>query len=183
MNSMSDTPPSNGNQPTNRAAQLLLAEVMQPSEVAPASSLSLADYKAMCQEMLGGSVVLSEALLQERLAYIRKDSKLKQHFIPGYKYVPVVIPMSTFGNRLPDAEIASGDYLRTLMVDAFGRTVAGFSQQVTRTFDLLPAEIREAAFIVLGYENNEPNGISPKDRDMIAALYEASFRKLQALLV
>lgn len=179
---MNDTPTPKIDQPKNQTAQVFLAEVLQPPEGASRSSVSLTDYRAMCQGMLHGNVSLSDALLQERLEYIQKNSKLKQHFIPGYRYCPAVIPMSTFGNQLPDQEMANGDYLRTLVVDPSGQTVAGFSQQPTRIFDLLPQEVRDASFIIPGYESDEPHQITQKDRDMVAGLYEEAFRKLQALL-
>ncbi len=144
--------------------------------------LSLADYKEACKYFLGEQPVLPDALLEARVRYIYDDSKLKEHFKPGYRICPVVIPFSNMGMPLSKDELASGGYLRLLIINKEGRTLAGFGNEVCNTFGMLPTEVQAMACTIGAYDSPLAHVITEGDRTRIAQQYIEAFRKLQAVL-
>ncbi len=151
-------------------------------ETQKAQPLSLTDYKETCKYFLGNQPLLSDALLEARIRYIYDDSKLKDHFKPGYKVCPVIIPFSNMGMPLSKDELQSGGYLKLLIVNEKGETLAGFGNEVCSTFAMLPPEIQNLAFTIGTYERPESHLITPNDRTKIAQQYTTAYRSLEALL-
>lgn len=140
------------------------------------------EYKSLCREYFGGAPMFSEELLTKRLKYLEQDSKLKEHFRPGWKYCPAIIPFSNFGNALGPDEINNGDALRMLVIDGQGKTVNGFSQKPSRVFNRLPLEIQLLAFEVEPYTSNDPHIVTPEERAKVMIKYELAYRELEKLL-
>lgn len=166
------------------ARQTIRDEVIKPTTTPQEiKAMKLNDYKALCTEMLPDlNTALSDETLQRTLDYIDQDSHLKQHFALGFTYCPVVIPCGTYGTPLEDEAIKDGMYMRTLMIDQQGQTVAGFSQKTTHIFNLLPPEVQANAFTIPGYENPDQYTITDKDRAMVKKFYTDSFSALKKLL-
>lgn len=144
--------------------------------------MSLSDYRELNKLLLENQNPLPDSLLEERVRYIYEDSKLKYHFKSGYRICPVVLPFSNMGEPFTSREIQDGAHLRLLIVDEHGNTLAGFGNDVCKTFDMLPPEVQALAFTVGPYSTENPHIITPEDRTKIAEQYIASFRKLQQLL-
>lgn len=151
-------------------------------EMKQVQPVSLKDYKVLCQYFINGKSMLTDSMLEERIRYIYDDAKLKQHFRPGYKICPVVLPFDNIGLPLTPEELASGSHLRLLIINESGRTVAGFGNEVCSTFSMLPPEVQNVAFTVGSYERPEEHVISPNDRTRIAQQYTTAYRSLEALL-
>lgn len=151
-------------------------------ESEPIQPMSLQEYRNICRAYLGNKAILTPDLLAKRLDYIRQDSKLKEHFSAGNTYCPAIIPFSNFGNVLPEDEIAQGHALRTLVIDPQGKTINGFSQNPSRIFNRLPVEVQQLAFGIDTYESADLYGVTPQEREKIAAKYEAAYRKLVELV-
>jgi len=143
--------------------------------------LSLDEYSSACAEMLGDNF-LSEGLLQYWLNYIFDNSKLKVHFPAGYKCCLAAIPFSMYGNEMDQEEINNGAFLHLLLLDSDGRTFRGFSNKASYVADLLPKEVRQAAFTIPTYQGDGFSG-SQDDCKRLMTEFENAYRQLQALLM
>ena len=144
--------------------------------------MTLESYFQICRKFLNGNKILTDDLLKRRLDYIKNDSKLKEHFRPGFKYCPAMIPFSNFGNPLTENELSEGHALRTLAIDPEGKTVNGFSQHPSRIFDRLPVDIKSLAFDVGEYQSKDPYSVTVEEREKIIVNYELAFRMLRRLI-
>lgn len=176
--------------PTDAVIDLFTTEAQRAVQVTPgklicdpaAAPASFTDYQAACHELIGANEILPESLLQQWLAYIAQDSKLKLHFPEGYECCLAVMPFSTYGNSLPPEEMQRGDYLRILIINPDGKTVSGFSINSSFVADLLPSEVRTLAFSIEKYETEGTYQIAAKDRQRLSSSFEKAFRSLKLLL-
>ncbi len=145
-------------------------------------AVSLADYKELCQYFLGTQTMFSDSMLENRIQYIFEDSKLKQHFMPGYRICPVVLPFDNVGMPFTKQELESGRHLRLLIVNESGKTVAGFGNEICTTYSILPPEVQSVAFTIGAYDHPEEQVITPNDRTKIAQQYTTAYRSLEALM-
>lgn len=152
-------------------------------ETAPIHPMSLQEYRNICKAYFGEKEMLSDNLLAQRLDYLRQDSKLKEHFGPENKYCPAIIPFSNFGHPLSEQEMAKGHALCTLVIDARGLTVNGFSQNPSHVFNRLPLEVQQLAFGVNAYAHNDLYTVSHEEREKIVIKYEMAYLQLRKLLV
>ena len=96
--------------------------------------LKLDEYVGACRELLGKKEILPDSLLEERLAYLAQDGKLKAHLPEKCMCAPAIVPCSVFGNPLSEEEIEQGDVvafeedgelLDTAVPDVFHNLVVG----------------------------------------------------------
>lgn len=104
---------------------------------------------------------------------MRQDNDLQATYPPGYKFLPVVIPFSSYGNPLSEDEIAMGAHTQILTIDSNGIVVNGFTRTNSRIFKLLPREIQDLAFDI---------GESEYDVNAVVGKFENAYQKLKKLL-
>jgi len=143
---------------------------------------SLNDYTVMLEEYLGLPLddILSDDLLNQRLADIDNDSHLKEHYPEGREVHLGIIPCSTYGNPLSDEEVTDGEYLRQL-ARRHGVTY-GFTLFPTYVHELMPENVRSCTFTVGKYDDPGLWKVTPADRQRIKAQYRETFNKLRQAL-
>lgn len=120
--------------------------------------VSLADYKAMVADLFPGIDMLTPLQSDNLNQRISSEANVMAYFPPGYKCCPATIPFDNFGRALSDQQIKDGEHIHVLVINPEGETVLGFYADRSRTFDALPLELQNNAFVIPEYsiENREP---------------------------
>ena len=144
--------------------------------------ISLGDYLKFCNACLPVEEVLPDELLQQRLEYLKEDSKLKIHFPAGTRCCITVLPVTPRGIKFDDADLQKGNFQTALIIDEEGTTINGFGIAPSHIFSLLPKEIQEQCTFDIGpYDEEDLVSISGDDRSRIIEAYEKAFRAAQKL--
>ena len=123
---------------------------------------------------------LNYSLLEQELNYIDQDSKILEHYPPGYILQLCPIPFSSNGNKLSNEEMRNGIYLRKLLLTPDNKkTLSGFSQSPSNINKYLPNELLNCSFKIPNY--NESGLLTQKDRNILKQKFITSFENLRAI--
>lgn len=127
--------------------------------IAEIKELDLPSYKSASEEFADGQELLPESVIADRTERLSEEAHLELMFPPGYVCCPALLLFSNMGGRLSPDEIERGDHLVDMLVDPrTGQTVSGFGATPSLIFNILPAKVREIAFVIPPYshENRAP---------------------------
>jgi hypothetical protein len=153
--------------------------------------IDLQEYILAVRELTGTDTPFTEKILTERLAYLRRDSKIKVHYPEKHKCTIAAIACSDKGFPLPAEQIQSGEYVRSIITDEANQTQNGYIYEINELYEYLPDEVKDlCTFEILQYDNSDDNQSQDIEKrtqtkiancEQVAKAYESTYKKAQLL--
>lgn len=166
------------------------ADLLVPEEE-KIKQFDLQEYLLAVRELTGTDTPLTKEILSQRLAYLKQDSKIKDHYPKNHKCTIAVIACSDKGFPLPVENIQRGEYVRSIISDATNQTQNGYIYEVNELYNYLPDEVKNlCTFQIAEYDNSDEDPkadgeakakVKIANCDQVAKAYKVTYEKAQLL--
>ena len=131
--------------------------------------MKLEQYRQTIHKFIPQPVILSDDLLNQRVAAIETNAKLHRAMPAGYHIALTVLPFNFNGDEFTAEELRQGFHLQEMIIDQNGVAYSSIAPRGSALFQVMPEEIRGLSFASDGVREN------------IVEEYKKIFKRAQAI--